>query len=388
MSRAAVVAALAIMYFGSAIPTPLLEVYRQRYHLPEIVLGLIFCAYVGGTLASLALFGRLSDQIGRRPTGFIAVAVAAVSTILFVVAEGTALLYVARILSGVSVGLFAGSANAWLAELFPKQRRADASWLAAIANMTGLGLGPAAAGLLAQYAPQPLALPYVAFLVLVAAAAAAIWLSRETVARPAKPLGDLSLSPRFGVPPDLLLPFLAPALTAFSIFSVTGFFGAIAPTLVAKELHLRNHAVGGAIVAEFFLAAALFLLPIRRLSSRTAMLTGLVILVPGLALLVLADRMKSLPVLLVATAIGGAGVAFGYRGSLEQINAIAPDDRRAEMVSSYFLPCYAGVSLPVIGVAALAQLTDIPRADAAFAAVIAALAIVALAIGSRYAKAA
>lgn len=386
MSRAAVCVALAIMYFGSAIPTPLLEIYRQHYRLPEIVLALIFVAYVAGTLASLALLGRLSDQIGRRPTGFIALAIAAVSTAVFLIAESTTLIYVARILSGVSVGLLAGSANAWLAELFPKPRRADASWLAAIANMTGLGLGPVVAGALAQYAPKPLALPYAAFFILIAAAVAAIWLARDTVERPAPPLRDLALTPRFGVPSDLVLPFIAPALTAFAIFSVTGFFGAIAPTLVAKEMHLRNHAIGGAIVAELFLAGALFLLPIRRMQSRTAMLAGLVTLVPGLALLVLADRMKSLPVLLAATAVGAAGVALGYRGSLEQINAIAPDDRRAEMVSTYFLACYAGVSVPVIGVGALAQLANISLADLVFAAVIAGLAIVALAIGSRYAK--
>jgi hypothetical protein len=58
----------------------------------------------------------------------------------------------------------------------------------------------------------------------------------------------------------------------------------------------------------------------------------------------------------------------GRRARLLQIvNQIAPDNRRAEVVSSYLMFCYAGVSLPVIGIGVLS-------------AIIAAIALIAIAV--------
>jgi hypothetical protein len=78
-------------------------------------------------------------------------------------------------------------------------------------------------------------------------------------------------------------------------------------------------------------------------------------------------------------------MGLGYRSSLQVINKIAPADHRAELVASYLLVCYSANALPVIGVGLLSQAIGTSLAHYIFAAVLAALASGACAIGLRYA---
>src|SRR5438874_2135587 len=72
------------------------------------------------------------------------------------------------------------------------------------------------------------------------------------------------------------------------------------------------------------------------------------------------------------------------RGRLQVVNEMAPAGRHAELISTYLLACYAGVSLPVIGIGLLSQWVGPLIADVVFAAVIAIMAILALLVGARY----
>jgi energy-converting hydrogenase Eha subunit E len=74
---------------------------------------------------------------------------------------------------------------------------------------------------------------------------------------------------------------------------------------------------------------------------------------------------------------------LGFRGSLQEANRIAPAERRAEVLSAYLLCCYSGNSLPAVGVSVLSRQIGHLWANVIFAAVSAALALIALAIGSR-----
>lgn len=113
------------------------------------------------------------------------------------------------------------------------------------------------------------------------------------------------------------------------------------------------------------------------------MLWGLGLLIPALALLVLASEARSLPILLIGAGVGGAASALGYRGSLQLVNTIAPEDRRAELVSTYLIFCYSGVSLPVIGIGLLSAAETPAIADESFAIVIAAFALAAIVVDFR-----
>jgi hypothetical protein len=65
---------------------------------------------------------------------------------------------------------------------------------------------------------------------------------------------------------------------------------------------------------------------------------------------------------------------------------IAPDQRCAEVVSTYLIAMSCGNSLPVIGIGLLSSMTGPSIAHAAFAVLIAVLAAVGWAVGWKYAS--
>ena len=66
------------------------------------------------------------------------------------------------------------------------------------------------------------------------------------------------------------------------------------------------------------------------------------------------------------------------------MNQIAPEDRRAEVVSSYFVCGFSGNALPVVGIGIISSLANPIVASSAFAATIVAFAVVAIFFGIRY----
>jgi MFS family permease len=371
-------ALVAVLFMGSTLLTPLYGVYRQAFGFSRIALTLLYSVYVIGNLAALLLFGRLSDRLGRRRISMLALGLAAASTLLFLLARSLAWLFLARVLSGFSVGLGVGAATAWIAELMGARRRPAAAAATTVANMLGLAFGPALAGPLAQYSDSPLRLPFVAYLGVLAAMAALIAKTCETVARAERGAGALP-RPRLGVPARIRGQFLAPAIALFGTMALVGFYAALAPTVLKEDLRQDNLAVASGIVCELFVLAAIAVAVTRRLPSRTSMLAGLALFVPSLALLTAAQSARSMPLFVAGAAVTGLACALSYRGSLEVISQIAPADRRAEVVSTYFVAGFAGNAIPVVGIGVISTLAGEETAAVTFAAVLAAFAIGALA---------
>jgi MFS family permease len=374
---------IAVIFAGATLPTPLYPLYRQVFRFDEITLTLVFAVYVVGNLAALLLLGRLSDQVGRRPIIWLALGVGLASTVAFAAAQSVAWLFVARTLSGLATGLGAGATTAWITELMPRRDNATAASLAAIANFIGIALGPLMSGVLAAIAPWPLHLSYIVYLAILLMTGLAVAAAPETVENRVRRLGELSLRPRIGVPRHIRVAFAAPALSGFVTFALIGFYAALVPNLLAERLQQRSPAVAGAVAFELFMVAAVVVVATRRLSARGAMLSALVLLLPSLALIVLAEITQSLTLLVGATAIVGAAAALGYRGSLEVANALAPDDKRGEVVSSYMIALYLGNSLPVIGIGVLTSLAGMLLAHIVFAIAIGLAAAGALWVGWR-----
>jgi hypothetical protein len=68
----------------------------------------------------------------------------------------------------------------------------------------------------------------------------------------------------------------------------------------------------------------------------------------------------------IGTAISGVATGLGYRYSLQELSGTAPEDKRSEMVSTYLIACYCGISLPVIGIGLVAKMAGSMIADAIF----------------------
>jgi MFS family permease len=166
--------------------------------------------------------------------------------------------------------------------------------------------------------------------------------------------------------------------------ALIGFYAGLAPSILAEGLQLKSHALAGAVVCELGLMVAAAIIVTRNVPSRTAMLWALALMVPSVALVVAAQAVASLAIMLAGTALCGAASGLGYRGSLQVVNEIAPPDRRAEVLSAYFICCFIGNALPVIGVGIITVTVGALAASMTFAVMIALFAIAAFAFALKY----
>jgi predicted MFS family arabinose efflux permease len=375
---------IGMLFAGSTLVTPLYIMYKQAFGFSQITLTLIYAAYVIGNLGGLLFFGRLSDQIGRRRVAAAGMIVMIIAALVFLSAAGIGALYAGRILSGLAIGVGAGTGTAWLAELIDDETKSRATVIATSANFIGLGVAALIAGVLAEYLPWPLHLPFIVYLVVLLAVTILVFLVPETVTESRPSIRDLSIQPRISVPSEIRTQFVAPAVAGFGSMALVGFYAALAPSLLANELHVTSHAVAGAVFLELAIVVSGTIVATRSLSSRSSMLLALALMLPSVALIVAAQLATSMALLIVATAACAVAAALGYRGSLQVTNQIAPPNRRAQIVSSYLICAFAGNALPVIGVGVISTFAGPVTASLAFAATIVIFAATALYFGTRY----
>ena len=166
---------------GTTLPTPLYALLAERYAFGAFTVNVIFAIYAFGVIAGLLVFGNLSDEIGRKPVLVLGLVLSGLSALIFLVADSVGAICAARVLSGLSAGVFAGTATAMLVDLAPGGNARLASVVAVIANLGGLGLGGLLAGVLAENFDAPLRLPFIVDLGLLVPATIGLLLAPETV---------------------------------------------------------------------------------------------------------------------------------------------------------------------------------------------------------------
>jgi predicted MFS family arabinose efflux permease len=335
----------------SAVPTPLYVLYEQRDHFSDFMVTVVYAVYAVGVILSLFLAGHLSDRIGRRRVFVPAVAVNVISAVVFIVEPSLAGLILARILSGVSVGLTTATATSYLAELHaaarPSATGRRAEVVATAANLGGIGVGPLIGGLLAQFAPAPLRLPYLVFGVALAVLGVAVAFSPETVRRPER---SLPYRPqRIVVPSHARRTFFAATSAGMAAFAVYGVFNSVAPSFLAGTLHETSHAVAGAVAFAAFAAGAVAQIAQARVTNLVLLRRSVPTIAVGLVLLGGAMWGGGLAMFVVGGVITGAGAGMVFKGSLVAAASVAPAGSRAEVLAGFFLGAYVGLSVPVIG---------------------------------------
>ncbi|HEX8864222.1 MAG TPA: MFS transporter, partial [Lentzea sp.] len=366
-----VAAAFAVTMSGTTLPTPLYPLYQRAMGFSTLTTTVVFAAYAVGVLTALLLVGRASDVIGRRRTLLPGLACAVVSAVLFLVADDVGLLIAARLLSGLSAGIFTGTATATLVDF--DDGRGRATLVAAVANMAGLGAGPLVSGLLAQYAPAPLVLPFLLHLLLVVAAGVGIRAIPEPVT--ARSPRELRIT-RLTVPAAMRTTFVKAAVAGFASFAVLGLFTAVAPLFLRTLLAIPDPAPAGLLVCWLLVVSTFgqtVLVP--RLRAH-ALPVGSATLALGALVLAGALAAGSLPLLLVATTLAGLGQGTTFRAALALLTAASPPDRRAEIASSFFVVAYIAISVPIVGEGLAAQLVGLRTAGVGFGVAAAVLAAV------------
>jgi MFS family permease len=347
-------------------------IYQGRWHFSAAIVTVTFAAYAAAVIATLLVAGRSSDQAGRKPVLAAALGASALSTVAFILAPDVGVLIGARIVSGVSAGLMTGTATAALTELVPAAAGRRASLVATAANMAGLGVGPLVAGLLAQYAPHPTTLVFEAYLAVLAAAGLILLLVPETVPRRTRPALRFT---GLGIPQRGRGEFAAAGVAGFAAFALLGLFSSLVPGFIAGQLHQPSHAVQGGVVFLLLAVGAASQVALSRFASRRVVLAGLGLLLAGLALIVAALANSAMGLFVAGTVAGGVAVGAIFLGSLATANRLAPAEQRGQTLSAFFVACYAGLVIPVVGVGVLSGFTGTFTAVLTFSALLAALCL-------------
>jgi MFS family permease len=358
---------------GTTLPTPLYALYSRRYGFSELIITLVFATYAAGVITALLLLGRASDALGRRPVLLLGLTMSALSAVVFLLAQGLATLLVGRFLSGLSAGIFTGTATATLVDLAGERARGRATLVAAVANIGGLGCGPLLAGILAQLAPLPLRLSFWVDLGLLVPAFLGVLLMLE----PGHPQAGRKL--RFqalSVPRETRAAFIPAALAGFAGFAVMGLSTAVSPAFLGQVLSIKSDIVVGAVVFGIFAASTLGQRLLDFVPQRIAMAAGCAGLIVGMALLAAGLASASLALLVIGATVAGGGQGLSFRAALAAVNEASPPERRAEVASSFFVVAYLAISIPVIGEGVLAQAAGLKTAGIVFAGAVAVLAAV------------
>ncbi len=345
--------AFGVVMAFSTVPSPLYGLYQARDGFSSLTVTFIFSAYAVGVVAALLLAGHLSDWHGRRRVLLPAIATSLASAAVFLLWRDVPGLILARVVNGLSVGVVTATATAYLSELHATARPGGSpvrsQLVATGVNLGGLGLGPVVSGALAQWAPDPLTLPYLVFVVLLLVAVAVVATTPET--RPKlDPLPGYRPQ-RVAVPAEVRAPFIAAAVSAVVSFGVMGLFTGLSATLLVGTFGQHSHLlIGVAVLVVFGSGVVAQLLTAAAAPARVNAL-GVALMVGGLALFTLSAWLPtpSLAVFLAGGAIAGAGAGALFKGAVGTVVAITPPAERAEALAALFLAGYVGLSFPVVG---------------------------------------
>lgn len=258
-------------------------------------------------------------------------------------------------------------------ELDPDGDRRRPALFAGLAQAGGSAVGPLVAGVLAQWAADPLRLCYLVGLgaTAVVAAASMILPAHEGGGEPWRPQW-----PR--VPSEIRGRFALVAVTAAVAWASVALFLSIVPSYAADLLSTHAIALLATVAAVALLASCvaqvLAPLGLRRL--------GLVVLAAGLVGLVLAGPTHSLAVLLVGAVLAGAGHGGCFLDAQRELNEIAPEERRGEVTAAFIAVIYLFVATAVVGTGLLDLRLSLASSVAAVAI---ALVVVSLAASASHA---
>lgn len=366
--------------------TPLLGMYRELDGLNEVHVDLLLASYVLGIIPALLIGGPASDRFGRRPLLVPAPLIAILGSLLLAAGNGSmGVMFVGRLLCGVSLGLAMAVGSSWVAELSvaPYEKSADASPArrASLALTAGFGLGAALAALLAQFGPMQTVLPYALDIVITAAAYVAIRPAPETRVRRSASgplLADLRVPTarhwRFG---HFVLP------CAPWVFGCAAAGYAVLPSLITREL--GSYGVGFAGLACLIcLGCGFAIQPLGRRLDReggpVSLTIGMLIVAVGMGCAAVSALVLSVWLVVVTAAVLGCGYGLVLVASLQELQHIAGVDDLAGLTAVFYSLAYLGFFVPM----ALAEISHWAAYQAMFAfGVVAAFASLAIVLRGR-----
>jgi MFS family permease len=321
------------------------------------------------------LSGPLSDRFGRRALVLPASALSLIaSAVLGFGGDHVGLLLLGRLLYGIGCGAVMNPGAVWVLELSASAVAGGGARRATVALSSGFGFGPLISGLLAQYAPYPVALPYAVHVtVLIAAIALA---STAPGGRPSegprRPLVSVGLDRTnrrgFLVGVAVMAPFVfAFPITVFTVLPVMLGPGALGAAPIAYIGLLGAVTLGAGILAQ----------PVtRRFDATVSARVGLALGAIGFALGAYIVDAQASHLLLAVAIVLGAGYGIAMTSGLRNVELLSKPETRGALTGLYYVLTYIGFSVPYV--LAVVTRSVAPASALLGVAVLAAIAALAL----------
>src|SRR3954466_3662202 len=134
---------------GFGIVIPVLPLYAEHFHASPVAIGWLTGIYSGMQIIFTPILGKLSDRFGRRPVLFVSIVGTAIGFALMGMAQSLTLLFVARILAGITGGNIS-IPQAYIADVTRPEKRSRAMGMIGAAFGLGFTFGPLIGGLMSR----------------------------------------------------------------------------------------------------------------------------------------------------------------------------------------------------------------------------------------------
>lgn len=136
--------------FGIVIPALPYYAKTPEFMATPFEIGMLFASYSAMQFIFAPILGGLSDKYGRRPVLFLSLIGSAVGYLFLGFATTIPLLFVGRIIAGITGGNIS-TAQAYIADVTTRENRAKGMGLFGAAFGLGFVFGPAIGGILSRY---------------------------------------------------------------------------------------------------------------------------------------------------------------------------------------------------------------------------------------------
>jgi MFS family permease len=341
-SSGRVAALLFAVAWGTNHFVPLLLVYRVSLQLSPVELSVLFGVYAVGLVPGLLLGGPLSDTRGRRAVVLPSSVLAFAGTcILAWGATGFPVLLVGRFVVGLGAGSTFSAGTAWVQDLAEGAPAGAGARRAAVALSSGFGGGPLVSGVLAQWLPAPMLLPYFVHGALLLPLIAGVALLPAPPRRPS----IAAASPRVRAPlPD---GFGMVALAAPWVFIFASISAAVIPALVRVRLGSFAVVFAGLAAAVTLLTAVLVQPLLRPWPPRRAAIFGMTVGLVGLACGTVAATTLSPLGALFSSFLLGCGYGGCLIAGLRFVEMTTTPGTRGRVTGIYYALTYIGFASPL-----------------------------------------
>lgn len=142
---------LFIALLGQGMVIPILPEYLKQFNAAGSVAGYLVAAFGAAQFLFSPIGGRLSDRYGRKIMIFSGMTLTIISDIIFAVSPYLILLYIARFIGGIGLGIMIPSVLAYVSDVTSKDTRAKGMGYISAAMNLGMVLGPGIGGMIANF---------------------------------------------------------------------------------------------------------------------------------------------------------------------------------------------------------------------------------------------